>query len=1247
MTTPSPSKALSPRASPQVLQYREEVAPGGPSLVDRTSSSKQPGHASVLIEYFERSTAPHSEQKPSIRVQLRSSSPKDPKIMTDHVLTNTSGSRLSSPTNTNELSLRDTSPVFHPALHHFDPEDVSSPPLRQVQSITFPTSRSLLVPSSQLSVDSSVSPVLSTAYQTSGQENVSSPDTSQSYYNCVNRQVDNRSENNISRSTHRSTKFDPDVLDNIISNVIRRLVLPELDSIKQSTSGAAAFASQTASKVLPAADPADVLELNVNHVLPKSVFPSVSEQDVSREVDGPPSQRSDSPMDLSKPHILVDSDLESSVLFHSRENVNNCSHSPFFEPSDEQKESSATILNMDNPAFVPSRNFIEEQISIENDTTTQDPPKGNALATAAEVLEHNDSHLIPSTGKHSVDDIGSDGDAHYFSSEEYPRPTSVVSQSDLDRGSESTQVSTIQYEADDDLTGFSENSLSNPISPILAYHHGRKCSEFSFESGAEGPLNISSCASTHNHSIKHELPPQTTQCPLSESRGSMMSNDIVSVTRNTKISPYGDANMDDINSPLGIHYMIEDSQSYAPWLRRVQDLDQSHVRDMIKDESTTARRSTPIGKRNKTDSSDDHSESSSMIQDNKSRTDGERNGNPRRARNVSPSPKTPSERATVRGEPQTSRNENGTPTKSRIKNDRKANNDSPLSNDFGNQYMAALVTRLLANDLQRNSRDTEILTGVAKLAGEMRMGLEQIRQTIASENQYSRDDINRTIRFEVSKIRGPRPYQPTPKTDSPVGQLQGQKKNLLLRAFGGIKSNSDLERVENLLLQILSQVEHLDNRQVAQIDRSRYSQYITKTSQSSDDAHAGSPLDTIKHSSQATAEGPGLQQEQSPRRSREQRTRRENPTKSMLLSTMQSEQLSSATRKSIVHDSINVQKRRNGRVGVIQGDVAKTSVSPVTPHAYRKMTPLQQSNELRRLENEHQWQNQQQSREQKYHPQMSAQRHLKPQKDPWMFPPAINSESELISTQAGSDTPSKHIAQHYDVPKLRLTTASGHTTTPSQDSSALAAFGRPPSAKYDTESNPKKKQNPWKYMFGRKSKEPEQQESIEGAIRPLLASYPNEYQPHQVSAPMAPRAHSQRQRRAVSSSNGSSHINLTPAVPYQDVLYENQKFGLQDRPTRENMTNSPSSEQSLNTWIDDDVTHNIRTVSAPPTKKPAGPRAQGSRSVSLVYDSQTDGSISDQSRLADRYSVPSDYYDAMTDRESVAGKIAGGAIKIK
>ncbi|KAK9430769.1 hypothetical protein V1505DRAFT_399983 [Lipomyces doorenjongii] len=799
MATPSPSKARSPRASPHVRQYREEVAPGDPSSVDRTSSSKQPGHASVLIEYFERSTAPHSEQKPSIRVQLRSSSPKGPKIMRQHVLTDTSGSRLSFPTNTYELSLRDTSSVFHPALQHFDSEDVSSPPLRQVQSITFPTARPLLVPSSQLSVDSSVSPILSTAYQTSGQENVSSPDTSQSYYNCVNPQVDDRSENNISRSTHRSTKFDPDVLDNIISNVIRRLVLPELDSIKQSTSGAATIASQTASKFLPAADSADVLELNVNHTLRTSEFPPVSAQDASREVDVPPSQRSDSPMDLSKPHILVDSDLESSVLFHSRENVNDCSNSHSFEPSDEQKESSATILNVDNPTFVPSRNFVEEQISIENDTTTQDPPKGNVLDTAAEILQHNDTHLIPSTCKHSVDDTGSDGDAHYFSSEEYHGPTSVVSQSDLDRGSESTQVST-------------KNSLSNPMSPIVAYHHGRKCSEFSFESGEEGPLNISSSASTHKDSIKHELPPQTTQCPLSESRGSMMSNDIFSVTRNTKTSPYGDANMDHISSPLG----IEDSQSYAPWLRRVRDLDQNHVRDMTKDESTTAEPSTPIGKRNKIDSSDEHSESPSMIQDsasrvrrsapdNKSRTDGERNGNPRGARNVSKSPKTLSERATVRRERQTSRNENGTPTKSRIKNDRKENNDSPLSNDFANEYMVALVTRLLANDLQRNSRDTEILTGVAKLAGEMRMGLEEIRQAIASENQYSRDDINRTISFEVSKIRGPRPYQSTRKTDSPVGQQQGEKKNLLLRAFGGIKGNSDLERVENLYVQFSTQ----------------------------------------------------------------------------------------------------------------------------------------------------------------------------------------------------------------------------------------------------------------------------------------------------------------------------------------------------------------------------------------------------------------------------------------------------------
>ncbi|KAK9373914.1 uncharacterized protein V1513DRAFT_128068 [Lipomyces chichibuensis] len=794
MANPSPSKALFPRASPQVHQHREEVAPGAPSLVDHTSSSKQTGHASVLIEYFEQSTAPHRVQKPSIRVQLRTSSPKGPKIMTEHALTDASGSRLSYPTNANELSLRDTSPVFHPALHQFDPEDVPSPPLRHVQSITFPTSRPLLVPSSQLSVDSSVSPVLSTAYQTSGQENVSSPDTSQSYYNCANRPVDDRSENNISRSSHKSTKFDPDVLDNIISNVIRRLVLPELDSIKQSASSAAAIASQTAGKFLPTADSVNVLELNVNHELPKSELLPVSEQDVSREFNVPPSQRSDSATDLSKSHIFY-SDSESSVQFHSRENLNDCSDSHFFEPPDEQKESSATNVNMEDPTFGPSRNFIEEQMSLEDNITTEDPSNGNALATAAEGLQHNDSHLIPPTCKHLVDDTGSDGDAHYFSSEEYPRPTSVISQSDHDRGSESTEVPTVQYEADDDSTGSSEKCLSNPTSPIVAYDHGRKFSEFSFESGTEGPLNISSCASIHNHSIEHELPPQTTQYPLSDSRGNMMSNDIFSV-----------------NSPFGIHYMIEDPQSYAPWLRRAQDLDQSHVHDMIKNESTTAKPSTPVRKRNNINPLDDHSEPPTVTQDsasrvrrsapdNKSRTDCESNASPRGARNVSPSTKTPTEPATGRRERRTIRNENATPTKSRTKNDRNVNNDSPISNDSANQYMAALVDKLLANDLQRNSRDTEILTGVAKLAGEMRMGLEEIRQTIASENQHSRDDINRTISFEVSKIRGPRPYQPARKTDSPVGQQQGQKKNLLLKAFGGIRSKSDLERVENLYVQ--------------------------------------------------------------------------------------------------------------------------------------------------------------------------------------------------------------------------------------------------------------------------------------------------------------------------------------------------------------------------------------------------------------------------------------------------------------
>ncbi|KAK9253985.1 hypothetical protein V1507DRAFT_480456 [Lipomyces tetrasporus] len=788
MVTSSPSKALSPRASPKVHYYRKESNP---------SSRNQPGQASVLIEYFERSTAPHSEQKPSIRVQLRPSSNKGPKTMSEDISSETSESKPALTANKIEFSPTEGSPVSD-SLEQSDPDDMPSPALHQVESLKFSQARAPIDPLSQLSIDSTVSPVFSTSRHTSGQESVSSPATSQTYYSGISRHVRNRNENNTFGSSHRSTTFDPDLLDNIISNVIRRLVLPELDSIKQngSNAAAAAISTQTVSaEVLHATDSADVLETNADNLSPKSEMQPISGQDSgSREVDLPPVQHYDSPMDLSKTHILTDSDLESSKQVQSRQSFDNRSLSDLFEPNHIQKvESSAVAHEVDSQTHGTSGNDVEDQ-QTETDTTPQNSPNDAAWSLIRESQLHDDSHPVPSSSMHQIEDTGSDGDAHYFSSEEYPRPTPGVSQHDVDLESELTHVRT-------------NMSASNQASPVVSCHTDRKFSEFSFESGAEGPLYMSSSAAVQNHDNRHELPTPPTDGRIS--CGKLQQNDdeddIFDATKTRNSSPYGDSQSNQINS-LGIHYMTPDQQfSDAPWLRR-GDLDQALSRNKTRDGNNITSFSGSIGQGCRVNTSWDELESPIMLQDSASRV--QRSGrhnmsqvetdDDNRAEKASSSPTMSSGRGAVRGERQTSRLDSATPTKLRAKNSRTVKTDFSPPNDFANQYMAALADRLLAHDIQRTCRDTEILTGIAELAGEMRMGLEEIRQMIASECQYSRDEINGTIGREVAKIRGPRPYEHIQRPDPPVDQPPTQKRNILFKAFSGIKSNGDLERVETL-----------------------------------------------------------------------------------------------------------------------------------------------------------------------------------------------------------------------------------------------------------------------------------------------------------------------------------------------------------------------------------------------------------------------------------------------------------------
>ncbi|KAK9453878.1 hypothetical protein V1511DRAFT_503476, partial [Dipodascopsis uninucleata] len=125
------------------------------------------------------------------------------------------------------------------------------------------------------------------------------------------------------------------------------------------------------------------------------------------------------------------------------------------------------------------------------------------------------------------------------------------------------------------------------------------------------------------------------------------------------------------------------------------------------------------------------------------------------------------------------------------------------------QYINRILEKLQSQDIKRTARDTEILTGIAQIAAEMRNGLDEVRQMILEENQFNLNEINRTFSSEINKLRGPRPMQvpsPIPRT------ANATKRNIFTRAFDGIKSNKDLDRIEGMLLDLLDQVEHLDRK---------------------------------------------------------------------------------------------------------------------------------------------------------------------------------------------------------------------------------------------------------------------------------------------------------------------------------------------------------------------------------------------------------------------------------------------------
>ncbi|KAF2093643.1 hypothetical protein NA57DRAFT_81143 [Rhizodiscina lignyota] len=145
--------------------------------------------------------------------------------------------------------------------------------------------------------------------------------------------------------------------------------------------------------------------------------------------------------------------------------------------------------------------------------------------------------------------------------------------------------------------------------------------------------------------------------------------------------------------------------------------------------------------------------------------------------------------------------------------------------------VVALMDHLTVRDAQRNARDTEILVTLVRSAAEMRNSFEEMKEFIRIEREAIMGNTDRNAEVVVQKVLGgPRP-QPvsSPRTMRRAGSSeegddpQGRRKSMFKRALKGLsmRSTNDLAKIEDMLMQLLTEVEGLKDTQNNMRDTTR------------------------------------------------------------------------------------------------------------------------------------------------------------------------------------------------------------------------------------------------------------------------------------------------------------------------------------------------------------------------------------------------------------------------------------------
>ncbi|TGZ78873.1 hypothetical protein EX30DRAFT_373560 [Ascodesmis nigricans] len=139
--------------------------------------------------------------------------------------------------------------------------------------------------------------------------------------------------------------------------------------------------------------------------------------------------------------------------------------------------------------------------------------------------------------------------------------------------------------------------------------------------------------------------------------------------------------------------------------------------------------------------------------------------------------------------------------------------------------IVALMEHLTVRDAQRNARDTEILVTLVRSAAEMRNSFEDMRKQLEESKRQIVSDVEQNTERSVTRIiGGPRPFpvapppprRPRASEKSEEDAEKNKRQSLFKRALKGLSNRSpnELQRIEDMLCQLIDDVEDLRDTQV-------------------------------------------------------------------------------------------------------------------------------------------------------------------------------------------------------------------------------------------------------------------------------------------------------------------------------------------------------------------------------------------------------------------------------------------------